>query len=561
MVEDKKEILANKAAELFLKHGYHNVSMQKLAQEVGLQAPALYYYFKSKEDILVHLEEVAARRFEDYSVPISEAADPEEKIVILIRNVIRLIVTYPAINLLMTYRQWPQKTEKLKKKQERRFVQSIRTILTDLIKKKGISSPVDPILATFCLIGMTSWVWRWYHSKGRIKIEELTEDMTRLFFNGFYAGQARLNKLSHLFEIPTPTLETTSSKDKKQCITRKATELFLSEGYHKASMRQLAEAAGLQAPAIYYYFKSKEQLLQYIEDESATRFRENVIDPVSAIKDPEEKMEVLIRKVIFLFLNSSEAALLMSRVSSSKKAERLKAKKAREHMHLMRVILQELVETKDIKTPVDSTVATFSLIGMTSWIHKWYRPEGNISLEKLVQDVTRLFFLGFYADQIQSQASEGRPEMTQPQPIMNGIMALPPTSIIPYLIGGRCSRCGKISFPKREMCSECFNRSVVEDIRLSSRGKIVSYTVVRRGLGAGKHAYALGYVELPEKITLLAPLAEKNFERLTIGMDVEAVFEEEIGENGRPVIVYKFRPVDQLVADKSSVPGSTESPK
>jgi AcrR family transcriptional regulator len=31
MVEDKKELLANKAAELFLSHGYHNVTMKKLA--------------------------------------------------------------------------------------------------------------------------------------------------------------------------------------------------------------------------------------------------------------------------------------------------------------------------------------------------------------------------------------------------------------------------------------------------------------------------------------------------------------------------------------------------
>ncbi len=48
-----------------------------------------------------------------------------------------------------------------------------------------------------------------------------------------------------------------------------ATTLFAAKGFDGTSMREIAASAGVAKPTIYYYFKSKEGLLEHILDKSA----------------------------------------------------------------------------------------------------------------------------------------------------------------------------------------------------------------------------------------------------------------------------------------------------
>lgn len=51
---------------------------------------------------------------------------------------------------------------------------------------------------------------------------------------------------------------------KKDLITQKAASLFKSKGFSSASMRELAEAVGVEAPSLYNHIGSKSELLQAI---------------------------------------------------------------------------------------------------------------------------------------------------------------------------------------------------------------------------------------------------------------------------------------------------------
>src|ERR1700744_3650500 len=49
----KPEAVLRTAAHLFLEHGYQKSSMSLLATQLKITKPALYYYFRNKEEILV----------------------------------------------------------------------------------------------------------------------------------------------------------------------------------------------------------------------------------------------------------------------------------------------------------------------------------------------------------------------------------------------------------------------------------------------------------------------------------------------------------------------------
>lgn len=53
--QDIKENILDAARKLLLKHGYENLSMRKIAGEVGCKAATLYYYYRNKEEIIQEL--------------------------------------------------------------------------------------------------------------------------------------------------------------------------------------------------------------------------------------------------------------------------------------------------------------------------------------------------------------------------------------------------------------------------------------------------------------------------------------------------------------------------
>lgn len=52
---DKKELIMSSAETIFTRFGYHKTSMDDIAKEAGIGKGTIYYYYKSKEDILLEL--------------------------------------------------------------------------------------------------------------------------------------------------------------------------------------------------------------------------------------------------------------------------------------------------------------------------------------------------------------------------------------------------------------------------------------------------------------------------------------------------------------------------
>jgi uncharacterized OB-fold protein len=110
------------------------------------------------------------------------------------------------------------------------------------------------------------------------------------------------------------------------------------------------------------------------------------------------------------------------------------------------------------------------------------------------------------------------------------------------LLANRCKTCGKIYFPKAHFCFECFNKDM-EEIGLSGRGKLYSYTIGRMASTHFQPPYAVGLIDLPEGVRVFAPLKMTQDETYRIGMEMEVVIEELWQENDKSVIGYKFKPL------------------
>ena len=109
------------------------------------------------------------------------------------------------------------------------------------------------------------------------------------------------------------------------------------------------------------------------------------------------------------------------------------------------------------------------------------------------------------------------------------------------LVGNKCPACGRAFFPKADFCTQCLNREM-EEMVLSKRGKLYSYTITRVPVGRYPIPHAIGMITLPEKVRLTAPLVMGK-EDFRIGAEMEMEITTLWTEEDRDVIGYKFKAV------------------
>lgn len=116
----------------------------------------------------------------------------------------------------------------------------------------------------------------------------------------------------------------------------------------------------------------------------------------------------------------------------------------------------------------------------------------------------------------------------------------------PHLIGSRCRQCGYVAFPKKEICPACVKEGLMEEIALSRRGKLNTFTLTMVAPPGFQAPYIQGYVDLPEGCTIFTLITgcEPREDALQIGQEVELVVEPvRVDEEGNQLIGYKFKPV------------------
>lgn len=100
-------------------------------------------------------------------------------------------------------------------------------------------------------------------------------------------------------------------------IFRAASKVFISRGYHDATVREIAEEAGLSLGGLYSYVRTKEDILYLVFDKLTTTLRETMRQAVSGIDDPIEQMRAALRADLETTERYQDEILLMYQETKS----------------------------------------------------------------------------------------------------------------------------------------------------------------------------------------------------------------------------------------------------
>jgi hypothetical protein len=113
-----------------------------------------------------------------------------------------------------------------------------------------------------------------------------------------------------------------------------------------------------------------------------------------------EKLRLVIENHLSFFAANMAEMKVLSHEADSLEGEMREhvSGKKQQYTKLVRRILSEVQQSEgNGRQKVDLTVATYALFGMMNWIYNWYDPRGKLSVNDLVDNITRLFFNGFLA--------------------------------------------------------------------------------------------------------------------------------------------------------------------
>jgi AcrR family transcriptional regulator len=85
------------------------------------------------------------------------------------------------------------------------------------------------------------------------------------------------------------------SRDTRSRLRELALELFAEQGYEKTSLREIAERLGVTKAALYYYFKSKEDIVRSLVEDYVADLDELIAWARSQPRTPEVRAEIVRR--------------------------------------------------------------------------------------------------------------------------------------------------------------------------------------------------------------------------------------------------------------------------
>lgn len=170
-----------------------------------------------------------------------------------------------------------------------------------------------------------------------------------------------------------------------------AAHLFRSKGYERTTVRDLASAVGIQSGSIFHHFKSKDEILRSVMEETILYNTALMRAALADAEDLRERVLGLIRCELQSIMGGTGEAMAVlvyewRSLSAEGQAYILGLRDIYEQMWLD--VLGEARLAGYCQG--DPFILRRFLTGALSWTTTWFRPEGPMSLDQLAEEALAL---------------------------------------------------------------------------------------------------------------------------------------------------------------------------
>ncbi|MGN7739687.1 TetR/AcrR family transcriptional regulator [Pseudomonas sp. 22526] len=170
-----------------------------------------------------------------------------------------------------------------------------------------------------------------------------------------------------------------------------AAHLFRNKGYERTTVRDLAGAVGIQSGSIFHHFKSKDDILRAVMEETIHYNTALMRAELAEASSVRERVLALIRCELQSIMGGSGEAMAVlvyewRSLSAQGQADVLALRDIYEQIWSQ--VLGEAKEAGFIKG--DVFITRRFLTGALSWTTTWFRADGSLTLEQLAEEALTL---------------------------------------------------------------------------------------------------------------------------------------------------------------------------
>ena len=317
--EAKQSAILSRAAKLFNTKGARATTLSDVANKLGLTKTSLYYYVKTKEDLIFQCYDAsmkhALRSLDEIE---QETDDPLERTLRFMQSRIDSILQalqgnadYYAAPLELASLK-PQHRDALTAEYLEMF-KRVRAYIREGIEAGSIR-PCHSTTTTRALIGALDWSFYWLYEIPREEAEKASAAVADICANGLLSLSTDFVSCAHRIrpEAAPPAGgfdREAQNRLKQEAFFKAGTRFFNRKGFTGTSLDEIAEYLQVSKGAFYYHFANKESLLTQCYDYSLDQLQAIYNEVLAKEQPATAKLDEICRR-IFSVQNSDLGPLI-----------------------------------------------------------------------------------------------------------------------------------------------------------------------------------------------------------------------------------------------------------
>jgi TetR/AcrR family transcriptional regulator, cholesterol catabolism regulator len=197
----------------------------------------------------------------------------------------------------------------------------------------------------------------------------------------------------HRNEGSTSTVADNEVLESKSALTRArildaAARVLSAKGYAGLRLTDVAEVAEIQAPAIYYYYASRDELIEEVMWAGIADMREHVVGALSELSDGTPPLERLLAAVEAhlrhaLEISDYTTASIRNAGQVPLSIRKRQILEEERYGEVWRRLINDLAREGRLRPELDLYIAQMLVLGALNWAVEWWNPRRG-SLEAVV---------------------------------------------------------------------------------------------------------------------------------------------------------------------------------
>ncbi|ASN05334.1 TetR/AcrR family transcriptional regulator [Virgibacillus necropolis] len=183
-----KNELTKQSILLFEKKGFNQTSIQDIVNALDVTKGTFYYYFASKEQLLmdIHHDYITNLLKRQYGILDDEHLTQKEKLMKIIHLLITDIADQgPSARVFFREIRYlsDENIETIKQKRNQ-FRLNIQKVIEEGSKLGEFHNELRADMLSFGILGVTNWSYNWYKTNGEVSPDELTKIYADMILTG-----------------------------------------------------------------------------------------------------------------------------------------------------------------------------------------------------------------------------------------------------------------------------------------------------------------------------------------------------------------------------------------